>query len=111
MRQEKTEAAPPDEKIHGIAGTMIVIDVATPIIIACRRLRFGSERPITAAITTLRPWIIVASINAILATSPSEAPKMVVVKVTDSVSSTDFRFITVTAHFPSNLQPWQVILL
>jgi len=103
---------PPAEKIQGAAGTMIVIDVATPVIIAYRRLRFGSERnwlaaipspsamnrPNTAAIMTRRPWVIVASTNAILATSPSEAPKIVVVRVTESVSSIDFRFITVTTY-------------
>jgi hypothetical protein len=108
MAQEITAAVLPDEKIHGTAGTMIVIDVATPMIAACRRLRFGSERnwlaaipspsamsrPITAARTTLLPWVIVASINAILATSPSDAPKMVVVRVTESVSIKDLRFTT-----------------
>ena len=108
MTQETTAAVLPDEKIHGTAGTMIVIDVATPMIIACRRLRFGSERnwlaampspsamnrPITAATTTLLPWVMVASINAILATTPSDAPKMVVVRVTESASSKDFRFVT-----------------
>jgi hypothetical protein len=88
------------------------------MIMACRRLRFGSERnwlaaiprpsamsrPITAARTTLLPWVIVARINAILATSPSDAPKMVVVRVTESVLSRDFRFVTVKNHGPSNLQ-------
>jgi hypothetical protein len=116
MTPETTAAVLPDEKSHGTAGTTIVIEVATPMITACRRLRLGSERnwlaaiprpsamsrPITAARTTLLPWVIVASINAMLATSPSEAPKMVVVRVTESVSSRDFRFVTVKNHCPSN---------
>jgi len=50
MAQETTAAALPDENIHGTAGTMMVIDVATPMIVACRRLRFGSERNWLAAI-------------------------------------------------------------
>ena len=44
MAQETTAAMLPDEKVHGTAGTMIVIDVATPMIVAWRRFRFGSER-------------------------------------------------------------------
>src|ERR1019366_4002040 len=112
MTQEPTTFAPPEEKIHGTAGTMIVTDVAAPISSACRRLRLGSggnwlaampspsaiNNPITAATTTLRPWVIVASIKAMLATSPSEAPKMMVVRVTNSLSAAALRLISVATY-------------
>jgi hypothetical protein len=56
------------------------------------------NKPITAATTTFRPWVMVASINAMLATRPSDAPKIVVVSVTESVSSIDLFFVTVATH-------------
>jgi len=112
MAQEMIAALSPDENSHGTAGTTIVMEVATPMIVACLRLRFGSERnwlaaipspsamsrPITAAMTTLLPWVIVASIKAILATSPSDAPKMVVVRVTESASFNDLCFTTLESY-------------
>jgi len=60
--------------------------------LACRHPEtFGDEQADHGGEDDPFPWVMVASINAILATSPSDAPKMVVARVTQSVWTKDFR--------------------